>query len=480
MDPHVLIFPLPLQSPIKSMLKLAELLCLAGDIAVTFLNTDQLHRRLLSCTNIHSHFSKYPQFRFETISDGLAEDNPRTADRFMELIDGMEAVTKPLFREMMVNGGCLSSSSEKPVTCIITDGPMSFVFAVTEEVGIPLIYFDTISPSALWTYFCFPKLIDACEIPITGHDLDAPVKNVPGMEGFLRRRDLPSFCRAEHLKDSDIQFYLNAILFFPRSQGLVLNTFEELDGSVISGLRSFCPNLYPIGPIHAHLKNKLASQVTPPPTASSSLWKEDWNCIEWLDVQSPKSVIYVSIGSQAVMTKDQLLEFWHGLVNSGHRFLWVIRSNSIAGENSWEGRIPNELLEATKMRGCLVTWAPQEEVLAHPSVGGFLTHNGWNSTLESVVEGVPMLCWPCFLDQQVTSRFVSEVWKLGIDMKDTCDRAVIETMIRNLMGVRRDEFVESAKQMAKLARESVSEGGSSSTNLNSLIEYIRLVRLVKV
>ncbi|KAH7853722.1 hypothetical protein Vadar_005921 [Vaccinium darrowii] len=100
MDPHVLIFPLPLQSPIKSMLNLAELLCLAGDISVTFLNTHHLHRRLLSCTNIHTHFSKYPQFRFETISDGLAEDHLRTADRVMDLFDGMEAVTKPLFREM--------------------------------------------------------------------------------------------------------------------------------------------------------------------------------------------------------------------------------------------------------------------------------------------------------------------------------------------------------------------------------------------
>ncbi|KAH7854227.1 hypothetical protein Vadar_011510 [Vaccinium darrowii] len=290
------------------------------------------------------------------------------------------------------------------------------------------------------------------------NDLDTPVKNVPGMEGFLRCRDLPSFCRAKDLNDPGLQSILNEIPLFPRSQGLILNTFEELDGSTISRLRSFCPNLYPIGPIHAHLKNKLASQVPPSLTASSSLWKEDRNCMAWLDVQLPKSVIYVSLGSHVMMTKDQLLEFWHGLINSGHKFLWVVRSNSIAGENSWEARIPEELLEATKMRGCLVTWAPQEEVLAHSSIGGFLTHCGWNSTLESMVEGVPMLCWPYFLDQQVTSRFVSKAWKLGIDMKDTCDRVIIEIMIRDLMVVRRAEFVDSAEQMAKLARESVREG----------------------
>ncbi|CAL5363731.1 unnamed protein product [Camellia sinensis] len=182
------------------------------------------------------------------------------------------------------------------------------------------------------------------------------------------------------------------------------------------------------------------------------------------------------IGSLAMMTSDQVMEFWHGLVNSGHRFLWVRRPNSIPG-GDWEGQIPKEVLEATAERGWLVSWTPQEEVLAHPAIGGFLTHSGWNSTLESMVEGVPMVCWPYFVDQQVNSRFVSEVWKLGIDMKDTCDRAVIEKMIKDVMDLRRDEFVVSADRIAKLARESVSEGGSSSCNLERLIEDIRLMKM---
>ncbi|CAL5322580.1 unnamed protein product [Camellia sinensis] len=472
-SPHVLIFPLPIQGPIKCMLKLAELLCLAPDLHVTFLNTDHNHRRLLLYTDIQSRFATYPQFRFETISDGLPEDHPRSGDRFMDLFDSLETVTKPLFKEM------LSSGIGRPVTCIIADGVLSFSFEIAEEVGIPLMYFDTISPCGLWTYFCVPKLIDAGELPFEGDDLDAPIKSVPGMEGFLRRRDLPDFCRVGDLNDPVAKIIVKEVQLVPRARGLILNTFEEVDEPVLSHMRSLCPNLYPIGPLHTHLKMKLATEPTPPgpqQASSSSLWQEDRSCLKWLDAQPPKSVIYVSIGSLAMMTSDQVMEFWHGLVNSGHRFLWVRRPNSIPG-GDWEGQIPKEVLEATAKRGWLVSWAPQEEVLAHPAIGGFLTHSGWNSTLESMVEGVPMVCWPYFVDQQVNSRFVSVVWKLGIDMKDTCDRVVIEKMIRDVMDLRRDEFVVSADRIAKLARENVSEGGSSSCNLERLIEDIRLMKM---
>lgn len=165
------------------------------------------------------------------------------------------------------------------------------------------------------------------------------------------------------------------------------------------------------------------------------------------------------------------MEFWYGLVNSGCKFLWVIRPDSVAGN----GEIPAEVLKGTKERGYIVGWAPQEEVLAHSSVGGFLTHSGWNSTLESVMEGVPMICWPYFMDQQVNSRFVGEFWKIGLDMKDTCDRVIVEKMVKDLMVERRDEFMKSADRMAKMGRKCVSEGGSSYCNLDRLIEDIKLM-----
>ena len=84
-------------------------------------------------------------------------------------------------------------------------------------------------------------------------------------------------------------------------------------------------------------------------------------------------------------------------------------------EKDSENEIPMELVEGTKERGFMVGWAPQEKVLAHPAIGGFMTHSGWNSTLENIVAGVPMICWPLFADQHINSRFVSEVWRLGLE-----------------------------------------------------------------
>ncbi|MCL7040437.1 hypothetical protein MKW94_003333 [Papaver nudicaule] len=151
----------------------------------------------------------------------------------------------------------------------------------------------------------------------------------------------------------------------------------------------------------------------------------------WLDKQQEKSVVYVSFGSLAMVSREQWLELWYGLVNSSHRFLWVRRPDSLTVKDDEESRIPAELIESTKERGYMVEWAPQEEVLNHPAVGAFLTHSGWNSTLESMVAGVPMICWPHSAEQQVNSRYVSEVWKIGMDMTDNCNRSTVEKSIRD-------------------------------------------------
>ncbi|KAL3036655.1 hypothetical protein AAZX31_01G021600 [Glycine max] len=145
------------------------------------------------------------------------------------------------------------------------------------------------------------------------------------------------------------------------------------------------------------------------------------------------SVIYVSFGSSTVLTREELVEFWHGLVNRKNRFLWVMRPDLVVGKENGDW-IPAELEEGTKERGFMVGWAPQEEV---------------------------------------NSRFVSEVWKLGLDMKDVCDRKVVEKMINDLMVHRKEEFLKSAQEMAMLAHKSISPGGSSYSSLDDLIQYIK-------
>ncbi|XP_010318076.1 7-deoxyloganetic acid glucosyltransferase-like [Solanum lycopersicum] len=468
--PHVLIFPLPLQGPVNCMLKLAELLCLDKEIQITFINTEYIHQRLMNYTDVEVRFGKYPNFKFVTVPDGLPEDNPRIGDQIRLIIEGVEEVSSPLFKEMVM-------TTNSAPTCLIVDGIFTFALPIAKEAKIPLLYFDTISPCSLWTYLALPKLIEDGEIPFKGNDLDVLVNGMPGMEGVMRRRDLPSFCRTPDVDIPIIKHVIKEGKHIVQAQGLIFNTFEALEGPILSQFRALCPNIYAIGPLHTQMKAKLSSQRLPNTPTSNSIWKEDVSCIDWLDKQPNKSVLFVSIGSLATMSKAQFFEFWYGLVNSDTRFLWVQRPGSIIGLEDDNNNVPMELVESTKERGCIISWAPQEEVLARPSIGAFLTHSGWNSTLESIVEGVPMICWPYFVDQQVNSRYVGEVWKLGLDMKDVCDRITIERMVREVMDVKKIEFLERAKYMSDLAIASVGEGGSSYQDLDRLIEDIRLMRI---
>lgn len=506
--PHVLFFPLPFQGPVNCMLKLAEIFCLNG-FRVTFLNTEYVHRRLVSYSDLGRRFERYPNLRFATVADGLPEDNPRTGDQLLVLLNSMEAVSKPVFKEI-VNSG--SRDDEFPLTCIIVDGAFFYAADIAQEIGIPLLFFDTISPCSLWTLLSLPNMIKAGDFPFPGilslfyfiyfiwkssslffpplsqpknngyccadDNLDASVKSVPGMEGVLRRRDLPSFYRAKHIDDPIIQAVLKEGPEIIRARGLIFNTFENLEGPILSQMATLGPEVYAIGPVHTQLKIRLqAADQQQPEILSNSIWKENRSCISWLDLQPPRSVLYFSIGSMAVMTREQLIEIWYGLVGSGVRFLWVRRAGSVTKLYEEDSEIPAELSEGTMERGCIVSWAPQEEVLGHPAVGGFLTHSGWNSTLESIVEGVPMICWPYYADQQVNSRYIGKVWKLGLDMKDTCDRAIVEMMVRDLMVLRNKEFLKRAEEMAVLAELSVCKGGSSYNNMNRLIQDIKFMSL---
>ncbi|KAI3734916.1 hypothetical protein L6452_14398 [Arctium lappa] len=473
--PHVLIFPIPFQGPVNCALKLAELICLSG-IHVTFLNTDHIHRPLLRHTQVLSRFSRYPNFRFQTIPDGLEHEKPVSGDRFMEVMSAVDAVSKPVFREMM-SSGSLSRNSERPVTVMIPDACFSFAVDVAIETSTPVVCFETISPCCLWTcYLNLPTLIQAGDIPFKGNDLDELVKSVPGTEHILRRRDLANFCRSDDISTPVIELIMKEARAVPRAQGLILNTFQDLDALILTHMQNLCPNIYPIGPLHSLYKARLTTESSPETTFSNSVWKEDRTCLSWLDKHPPNTVVYVSIGSLATMTINQLLEIWHGVVNSGKPFLWVRRPGSIIGGLD-ESLVPSELLERTKEMGCIVDWAPQEEVLAHAAVGGFLTHSGWNSTIESIMEGVPMICWPYFVDQQVNSRFVGEVWKVGVDMKDSCDRLIVEKAVRDVMETSRNMFAQSGNNWANLAKKAIAEKGSSSMSLARLIDDIKTMSL---
>ncbi|XP_004512576.2 7-deoxyloganetic acid glucosyltransferase-like [Cicer arietinum] len=459
--PHVLIFPCPAQGHVNSMLKLAELLALQN-MNITFLNTEYIHNRLIRFNDsIQALSLTYPKFQFKTIPDFHDEEkHPGFGEKIGDVIMSLSLNGKPYLRDMIV--------SEVPkISCIILDGVFGdLVTDLASEFGIQLIHFRTISACCFWAYLCVPKLLESNEIPIRGdEDMDRIIRNAPGMENVLRCRDLPSFFRENKHNLSLDKLVVRTQQSF-KANALILNTFEDLESPILSQIRLHFPKLYTIGPLHHHLNNTKKTTTT---LINSNLFQVDRTCMTWLDSQPLKSVIYVSFGSTTPMKSEEVIEIWHGLMNSEKRFLWVIRPNMVQGKEV----LLKELEEKTKERGLIVGWVPQEEVLAHKAIGAFLTHSGWNSTLESVVCGVPMICWPFFADQQINSRFVSEVWKIGLDMKDVCDRKVVENMVNDLMVNRKEEFLKSAMEMSKLSCKSVSPSGSSYDNFQALIWYIR-------
>lgn len=464
--------PFPAQGHIKPMLCLAELLCHHAGNHVTFVNTHHNHRRL---TNLQDDLSsRYPTLHFESISDGLPEDHPRGGlNDIVNLIWSIQDVTKPLFRDML-RRSCESNGQRRPppVSCVITDGIMSFAVDAAVELQMKVIVFRTFSASSLWAYFCLPKVIETGEIPFTDKDMDKPVTSIPGMENVLRRRDLPSITRVDKVDHPVFKFFINETLAMTRASGLIINTFEKLEAPMISELASFVSKIYTIGPLHALLRSVIKDYSPPSSSSNGLLWREDRDFLHWLDTQPLKSVVFVSFGSLVQFTPNQMLEFLHGLLNSDTGFLWVIRPDSVTGKDE-SGHVLRELKGKTGVKGRICSWAPQEEVLAHPSIGGFLTHSGWNSTMESIYAGQPMICWPMLADQQVNSRCVSDVWKIGLDMKDTCDRSTVEKMVRDLMVDKREEIMKSTADFARMAHDSVVEGGSSYSNLMELIGDIK-------
>lgn len=157
--PHVLIFFLPIQGPINSMLQLAELFCLAG-LKITFLNTIHNQQRLLRCTDVQSRFEKYDElFQFVTIHDELPEEHPRSIEQFGDIIRSVQTVAEPFIREILLS---------RHITCVIPDALCYYVVDIGNDMGVQVIPFDTISPSCLWVYLCLPKLIQAQQLPFKG------------------------------------------------------------------------------------------------------------------------------------------------------------------------------------------------------------------------------------------------------------------------------------------------------------------------
>lgn len=298
---------------------------------------------------------------------------------------------------------------------------------------------------------------------------DTIIDWIPGIPK-IPLRDIPSSTRTTDPDDACLEFIKGEISRAYKASASILNTFDALELDVLNSLSSMLNGLYTVGPLHL-LLNQFQHEDANLNLIGSNLWKEDPGCFRWLDSKEPGSVLYVNFGSITVLSPKQLVEFAWGLANSMQTFLWIIRPDLVMGESVC---LPPEFLTEIKDRGMIASWCAQEQVLMHPSIGGFLTHSGWNSTLESVCGGVPMICWPFFSDQHTNSYYSCEHWGFGTKIDHDVKREEVARAVRELM--EEDKGKEMKKKVMEWRRKAEDAtrpyGGSSFSNLNKLIQEV--------
>ncbi|KAL7175964.1 hypothetical protein ACSBR2_029521 [Camellia fascicularis] len=464
--PHAVCIPLPAQGHINPMLKLAKLLH-SKDFHITFVNTEFNHKRILKSRGPDS-LDGLPSFRFETIPDGLPESNANAY-----LLESTNKHWLAPFKDLLCKLNDTATSNVPPITCVVSDAIMCFTLAATEELGIPRVSFWAAGACGFMGFIQHRNLIEKGFLPvkdpnsITNEYLDTIVDWIPCMQG-IRLKDIPNFIYCISLGDFIIKFMSEITETALQSSAIILNTFDELEHQVLYLLSSMFPPIYTIGPLHL-LLNQIKDDSLK--SIGSNLWEEITECLEWLNSKEPNSVLYVNYGSVTTMTRNQLDEFAWGLANSNQTFLWIIRPDLVIGDLTV---IPPEFITETEERSLLISWCPQEQVLSHPSIGGFLTHCGWNSTIESISSGVPMICWPSFGDQQINCWYSCTQWGTGIEINNDVKRDEVERVVRELMvGDKGKEMKKRTMEWRKMAKEAiVSSSASSFSNLEKMIKQL--------
>ncbi|XP_058068814.1 UDP-glycosyltransferase 83A1-like [Magnolia sinica] len=362
---------------------------------ITFVNTEFNHARVVAALPKMGVVDG--QIRLVAIPDGMAPDDDRNeVGKLCEcILHVMPGGLEELIRKM-------NESGHDKITCIIADGTMGWAMDVAAKMRIRGAVVWTVPVSLCALMFHVPKLIedgilDADGFP-TKHQM---IKLSPTMPEFSTNH-LVWICVGDRDTQKSIFRYLfecsRAVKF---ADWFLCNSFYEIEQSAFD----LYPNILPIGPL---LAGRRLGRL------EGNFWPEDSTCLSWLDEQPACSVVYIAFGSFTIFDRRQFHELALGLELSNRSFLWVVRpdltgASSDAYPDGFEARVAG--------RGRIVGWSPQQTVLAHPSISCFLTHCGWNSTMEGMSNGVPFLCWPYFADQLQNQIFISDIWKVGLQLK---------------------------------------------------------------
>nr|UHB15537.1 UDP-glycosyltransferase [Paris polyphylla] len=473
--PHFVLVPLMAQGHMIPMVDMARLLADRGALVsyiTTPVNAARIKPTIESC-RLPIRLVELP---FPTAEVGLPEgcenvDLIHSGEHMMPFFEATRLLADPM--ELY-----LRQQPQGP-TCIISDWCNSWTAEVARKLGVPRIIFHGPSSFYLLCVYnirkngIYDRITDPFEpfvVPDLPHEGSVVVTTAQAL-GFL---DIPGW---EKLRDEALEAEATA-------DGLVLNSFDGLEHSFIeSYAKAMGSKIWAIGPMSLH--NKDTSYKA---TRGNKAVVDQHRVLTWLDSKSTGSVIYVSFGSLARNDKSQMIEIGLGLEASDCPFIWVVKEVEKSPEvDKWLSGFEERTME----RGLVIKgWAPQVVILSHPAVGGFVTHCGWNSMLEAVCAGVPVMTWPHFADQFLNEKLMVEVLRIGVSIgakipsyplqskeggemrlvqREDVEKAVVSLMEEGEEGKERRE---RAKVFGVKAKEAMEEGGSSYRSLTHLIQYV--------
>nr|DAD29395.1 TPA_asm: hypothetical protein HUJ06_030863 [Nelumbo nucifera] len=371
-----------------------------------------------------------------------------------------------------------SISQTSTIRSFVIDLFCTSALHISSNLDIPTYYFFTSGASILAYFFYLPTIHS--QTTQSFKDFTTTYFHFPGLPPILGSHMVePVLVRTDPAYDDFVYFTAH----LPKSKGIIVNTFESLEPIAIKVISDgVClpdapvPPVYYVGPLISDASDRRGD--------SGGVA----DCLPWLDAQPSQSVVFLCFGSRGAFSVAQLKEIAHGLEKSGQRFLWVVKPPPpLQGEKSLrfavqsddldlEALLPEGFLNRTKDRGLVVkSWAPQQEILSRESIGGFVTHCGWNSVLEAICAGVPMVAWPLYAEQFINRAVLVEQMKLVMPLDQAEDgfvsAAEVEKRVRALTESEDGRVLrERGEEMKKAAKAAWAEGGSSFVAFNKFAE----------
>ncbi|KAL1816462.1 hypothetical protein ACET3Z_019036 [Daucus carota] len=442
---HLVAIPFPARGHINPMINFCKLLATKQpDILITFIVTEEWLGFLSSGT-------KPPDnMQFQTIPNVIPSELVRATD--------YSGFLKATFTEMKTAvEQVIEGLQPKPVV-ILYDAILNWALSI--QGNIPTAAFWAMSATVFSMYLHYNLLCQNGHLPVLNlsEQGDNLIDYIPGVPS-TRILDLPT---SFYVKDHEEVLYkcVEAATCAQKSNYLVFALISELEQQVIDSLRSkLSVPIYTIGPAipYFQIKHNFHNDQGAP------------GYIKWLDNQAEKSVLYISQGSFLSVYDDQLKEIIAGIHEAGVHYLWVTRVEA------------SKINSGNSDRGMVVPWCDQLRVLCHPSVGGFWTHGGWNSTKEGVFAGVPMITSPLRWDQVPNSKMIVDGWGIGWRVKNDTGLETVITSNEIAEVLKRFMDLESAegkelrtrvKALKEISQEAVAEGGSADSAIYAFLRDI--------